>query len=243
VSEAQGRFPEPPQVEASPTETASSGAALDAFHRRLLAVLVAHDLDAANQILGDVLALYSVDELLMGVLRPTLVDIGEEWAAGRISVATEHLASQFVRERLLMWMPTGPAAHRVRPTVLACAPDEWHDLSLLMLGVLLRRRRWPVAYLGQAVPLLDLAEFVEDVRPPAVVVVAMREASAEAMREWPRFMPDAAKSGRPVVCYAGRVFSADEAWRQRVPGIYLGASLVDGVARLESLLREATGAL
>ena len=42
-----------------------------------------------------------------------------------------------------------------------------------MLGVLLRRQGWPVAYLGQNVPFADLAAFVEQVQPGAVVLVAM----------------------------------------------------------------------
>ncbi len=61
--------------------------------------------------------------------------------------------------------------------MLACGPGEWHEISLLMLGVLLRRRRWPVAYLGQAVPLPDLVKFTREIKPAVVVLVAMTEQS------------------------------------------------------------------
>ena len=47
-----------------------------------------------------------------------------------------------------------------------------------MLGVLLRRQGWPVAYLGQNVPFADLAAFLEQVRPAALVLVGMLEEPA-----------------------------------------------------------------
>jgi methanogenic corrinoid protein MtbC1 len=126
--------------------------------------------------------------------------------------------------------------------VLSCAPDEWHDASLLMLGVLLRRKGWPVAYLGQAVPLEDLAAFADDVRATAVVLVAMRQATAEALSSWPQWLKASARTGRPPVFYGGRPFRQDPLLRARVPGHYLGDSVQAGIQRLEDILQRFTGA-
>jgi len=60
-----------------------------------------------------------------------------------------------------------------------------------MLGVLLRRRRWPVAYLGQAVPLPDLVKFARDIKPAVVVLVAMTEQAGRELLDLPRWMPEA----------------------------------------------------
>ncbi len=104
--------------------------------------------DGPTRILGEMLAFYTPEELTLNVISPILNEIGEGWEQGRISVASEHLASNYLRQRLLMWMVSGPRPHVTGPVMLACAPGEWHDGSLLMLGVLLRRQGWPVAYLG-----------------------------------------------------------------------------------------------
>ena len=74
-----------------------------------------------------------------------------------------------------MWLVTGPPVRRTNPVVLACASVEWHDGSLLRLGVLLRRRGWPEKYLGQDIPFADLAAFVERIHPEALVLVEMLE--------------------------------------------------------------------
>ncbi len=156
-------------------------------------------------------------------------------------MATEHLASAFLRQRLTMWLVTGPPTHPIRPIVLACAPNEWHEIGLLMLGVLLRRRRWPVAYLGQAVPLPDLAKFVRDIRPPIVVLVAMTdETRHRPCWRLPQWLPESHQSGRPVIAFGGRPFALNAELREQMAGVYLGATLLEGVDVIERLLRETT---
>lgn len=237
VAESQGRYPARSAAQDRPAFPQPGDPSLAAFQRRLTASLLRHDTEAADQLLGEVLAVYSLEDLILGVLRPMLAEMGEGWAAGEVSVATEHLATQFVRQRLLVWLAGGPAARPMRPLVLACAPDEWHDASLLMLGVLLRRRRWPIAYLGQAVPLPDLADFVERVDPSAVVLVAMRRDPATALLAWPEWMPDVARDGRPPVLYGGLGFGGDPDLRGRMAGHYLGDTVPDGIATIERQLQ------
>ncbi len=213
---------------------------LDPFRERLLAALIRHDTEKADQVLGDVLALYAPEDLALGLIAPAMADIGQAWLDGRLTVATEHLSTNYLRHRLLMWMVTGPTPHPVPPIVLACAPDELHEGSLLMLGVVLRRHRWPVVYLGQTVPLSDLAQLVKEMRVSAIVLVAMTEEPARALIEWPQWLPDAQRTGRPIVAYGGRVFTETPEWRERVPGRFLGSSLQEGLDTLEPLLRDTT---
>jgi len=239
--ERDGRIPELASAAIpAPPESPVNGSALDSFPPRLSASLMKHDLQSADQLLGEILALYTLEEIILHVIRPALVDLGEGWADGRVSVATEHLATQFLRHHLMMWMVTGPPAHPIRPIVLACAPGEWHEVSLLMLGVLLRRRRWPVAYLGQAVPLADLAQFVRAMRPPALVLVAMTEEPAQALLDLPTALPEATDARRPAITYGGRIFNLQPDLRAKMPGEFLGDTLQAGVETLERLLLDST---
>lgn len=237
--ERQGRIPE--LVPVTPLlQPRADAATLDEFQVRLTSSLERHDLTSADQILGEVLAIYPMENLILDVIRPALVQIGEDWTSGRVNVATEHLASQFLRQRLTMWLVTGPPTHPVRPIVLACGPGEWHEVSLLMLGVLLRRRRWPVAYLGQSVPLPDLAKFVRDIRPPVVVLVAMTDGAAEELLGLPEWLPELKEVGRPVIAYGGRAFNVRPELQESMVGTFLGGTLPDGVEMVEQILREST---
>lgn len=212
---------------------------LTAQQNRLYDSLIHHDAAKADEILGDTLAIASPEDAILGVIAPVLNLIGEGWEAGDISIGTEHFGTNYLRQRLLMWMLSGPPAHKVSPIVLTCAPGEWHEGSLLIMGALLRRRRWPVAYLGQSVPLPDLATFVRDIKPSVVVMVAMTESSATALAEWPSWLADVPENGKPVMAYGGRIFVEEPLWRAKMPGIYLGSNFEDGLNTVERLARTA----
>ena len=86
-------------------------------------------------------------------------------------------------------------------------------------------------------PLPDLAALVHKIHAPAVVLVAMVERTAENLIDWPSFFPEAKDTGRPAVVFGGTVFSEQPEWREKVPGVFLGASLREGVQKLDALLR------
>jgi DNA-binding transcriptional MerR regulator len=155
---------------------------ISSLHQRLLSALQKHDIDSASHIIGQAQALFPLEEVVLDLIGPAMHDIGEAWETGKVDVATEHLATNFLRQYLLTWIRVGPPAYGVNPVVLACAPGELHEGSLLMLAVLLRRLRWPVLYLGQTMPLESFDMFLEDLSPPLVVFVAMGEERAGACR-------------------------------------------------------------
>ena len=209
---------------------------LENYREHLYESLVARDLQNADGLLGDALAVFTPEDLILDVLSPTFNKIGEAWENGHISIATEHLATSYLRQRLLMWMLSSPPPYRTSPIVLACAPDEWHEGGLLMIGALLRRQGRPIAYLGQAVPLFDLATFIQNIKPPLVILVAMTEKAASSMLDWPQWFPEAVQHGRPIIGYGGRIFMLQPEWRFKMKGIYLGDSLRDGQRTIERLL-------
>ena len=229
----EGRLPPGRSLEA-PRPIVVPPSASPAGHAQLAEALIQHDLARADQLMGEMLAFTSPEEITLNVIGPLLSEIGEAWAEGRMSISDEHLASNYLRHRLLMWMVTGPVARPVDPVVLACAPGEWHEGSLLMLGVLLRRQGWPVAYLGQNVPFADLAAFLEQVRPAALVLVGMLEEPARLLADWPKWIKQTA--GRPLVTFAGRAFVIRPELKELVPGVYLGDSVQAGLTRLEEIL-------
>jgi methanogenic corrinoid protein MtbC1 len=186
--------------------------------------------------MGEMLAFYSPEDLTLNVIGPALNSIGEAWEQGRITIATEHLASNYLRQRMSMWMVTGPTPRSNKPIVLACAPGEWHEGSLLMLGVLVRRQGWPLAYLGQNVPFNNLSKFLDDIQPLAVVMAAMSDIPARAMAEWPQWIKQT--KGKPVVAFGGRAFVIKPELQRMVPGIYLGASILEGARKLISVIKE-----
>lgn len=237
-AEQQGEGLSPAAGASDRSAEAGNGVSLHALQRRVFAALLEHNLEESDVALGEALALYPVERIVLELIGPALQDIGELWAAGQIDVATEHLASNHLRRRLLAWINIGPPPYAVEPVVLACAPGELHEGSLLMLAVLLRRLRWPVAYLGQTMPLSDLPAFVEDIKPSILVFVAMAEETAQALADWPRWLVDLSGRRHPSVVYGGRAFVEHPELVQLVPGTYLGDTVQEGLQTLDRMLHE-----
>lgn len=215
-----------------------NGDVANRLRAQLFKALVEHDSAHANETLVEALAIFSPDQVVLEIIRPTLHDIGEAWSAQQLDVATEHFASNLLRQQLLMWLRSAPPAYEVAPVLLACAPGELHEGSLLMLAVLLRRLRWPVIYLGQTVPLFRLERFVEEVDAAIIVFVAMTEDPARALADWPRLMPEIARRRHPAVCFGGRAFNEQPELTEAIPGLFLGATIQDGVEKLDLMQRE-----
>lgn len=180
-------------AEAARLASAGDGAAGAAEHGdaiqrgvgELREALDAMDADAAHAVLDGLLASFTLETVLSGVLLPYLRDLGERWQRGEASVAQEHFASNLVRARLLAlargWeRGEGPTA------LLACAPGEQHDLALIAFGLALRGRGWRIVFLGADTPAASIAETAKRLRPAVVVVSSVtprgfrREADALA---------------------------------------------------------------
>lgn len=235
--EQEGRFPDALAMThpVEPTMTAGDVSS-EALIARLYQALTAHNEALANQIMGEALATYSIEDLITSVFVSLLALIGQSWEEGKLSVATEHFATNHLRRQLLMWMQTAPPSYPVRPIVLACAPGELHEGGLIMLGVLLRRLRWPIIYLGQSIDLPDLAGFIDDLKPAVIVFAAMSAQAAEALKTWPDYLAE--QTDNVTIGYGGYIFTLDPDLTEEVPGTYLGDTLAEGVNWLDTLMHD-----
>src|SRR5688500_12450197 len=114
----------------------------------LLLALIRFDEHAANAVIEEAFALYRIEEVCLQVFSPVLIEIGDRWHRREATVAQEHFASYLILRRLTsLFQVYAPASGR-GTIVAACAPEEQHELGILMLAVFLVRRSWHVVYLG-----------------------------------------------------------------------------------------------
>jgi len=139
----------------------------------LLSALLEFSDERAQTILDERFARLTVEAALTDVVLPTLRAIGDGWAAGEVTVAQEHYGANLIRARLLAlargWdRGVGPRA------LLACAPDDLHDLPLICFGLALHRRGWRILFLGADTPLHVIADTAASEAPDLVVLASSR---------------------------------------------------------------------
>jgi methanogenic corrinoid protein MtbC1 len=214
--------------------TAERGRPTQALADDLTRALLAFDTDAAEQTIGEAFAMYRVEEICLAVLSPTLVEIGERWHRGEISVATEHLASSFIRRKLFALFNAYETGHGRGLVFAGCAPDEWHEVGILMISLFLVRHGIRLRYLGPNLGADGLAETLRRHRPDLLIVSATSSETAERVEEVAAAI-DALPEPRPALAFGGQGFD-DEARRQRLRGTYLGPDAGSAVQVVERLL-------
>jgi DNA-binding transcriptional MerR regulator len=133
--------------------------------------LDAFDEPAAQAALDHLLSDVSLATALRDVVIPYFTELGERWQRGEISVAQEHFATNIVRGRL-SGLGRGWGSGRGPRAVLACPPDEHHDIALLVFGIMLNRQGWRIDYLGTNTPIDELAHTVDTAATDLVVLAA-----------------------------------------------------------------------
>ena len=171
-------------AEAQPSEPAPSQvAAGDGLLSDLRAALDGYDAARSHAVLDRLLEARSLETVLREVLLPYLHEVGERWAAGELTVAQEHFASDLLDARLAALGRGWDRGVGMR-AVLACPAEERHELGLRCFGLALREHGWRVTYLGADVPADAISSAAGACDANAVVLAAVRpEPLAEAAQE------------------------------------------------------------
>ena len=194
---------------------------VSASRRRLRGALLSMVEPRSQAVLDEVLAVVPLQTAITRVLLPVLRELGEGWQAGEVSVAQEHFATAIIRGRLAGlargWgQRSGPRA------LLACPPEERHDLGLLMFGLLLARRGWSISFLGADTPIAAIGSAVAAQHTDVVVLSATDAARLDAVAD-----ELAELASRVRVALAGP--GATERTSARAGAELLAGDLVDSV--------------
>ena len=150
----------------------------DAARATVMAAVRDLDGDAVRQLLARTIRTAGVDHTVTQVMVPALRQIGDAWASGELSVMHEHFASNTFRGVLGHVRARTPGHARV--VVLACPPDELHDLPLELFGALLRARGWRVVTLGANTPLAAIQDAVRLLHADTCVLASVRRSIFES---------------------------------------------------------------
>jgi methanogenic corrinoid protein MtbC1 len=117
----------------------------------------------------------SIPVLYRDVLTRILADTGAAWQRGRTAIWEEHLASATVRTIVEILYPGVLKAKAAVPpsgrsVLLACPPEEGHDLGLRMVSDRFDMAGWTTYFLGPDTPVAEIADAARRLGVDAVVM-------------------------------------------------------------------------
>jgi MerR family transcriptional regulator, light-induced transcriptional regulator len=207
-----------------------------ALQEQFIATLTNFDDTSSNHILRRAFSLYSIDQVLLEIIQPTLVALGEAWHQGKLPIAVEHFASQFCLQNLMSMLASSAPPYHAGTIVAACAPGEMHQIGLLMLVVMLRWRGWDVKFLGQDLKLDRLPEALAPIRPRLLLFTATRQESAANLSALPAILKNFPPPV-PQVVLGGQGFDHinDSAV---LPGALLRGTPTDVIQAIEKMMTQ-----
>jgi excisionase family DNA binding protein len=161
---------------------------------KLFRAIAAGQETQARRTLDRLVGHVEMTDLCDRVLGPALRRVGDEWEAGRLSIAHEHRATA-ICERLIAAHSSQPSG-RPRGTAVVTTPqDERHGMPALMAAACLRGNHWHVHHLAADLPPEEISRLASQVGADLVVLStasAGGAASAElASRAVRAAVPDA----------------------------------------------------
>jgi methanogenic corrinoid protein MtbC1 len=170
------------------------------------------------------------------IIAPALHDVGDRWAAGELSIADEHLATEVSTRVIALQREHFRVVHRraSRRVLLTAVEGERHILGLEMVASVLLHAGYDVRLLGADLPLDELPGAVERHAPDVVGVTIGTPAAAVQLPVAIDLIRDA-RPGVPIVI-GGR---AAEEVRVLEPGISCCCHVGDAVEVVDALVQRA----
>ena len=224
-------------LEEEPEQAIASLTTVRNLHQMVIEMtkaLVSFDSVTAERILSEAFSMHQFEQVLLELIQPTMVDIGDLWHNGSINIASEHFATEFIRRKLSSLINIFESVALNSTIIVACAPTELHDLGILYASLFLSRRGYRVVYLGARVPKSDLLEAISKINPAMVLISATTIDAAISLLDVAQAVTaqfPATKFG-----YGGRIFNVNPELQATMPGHFFGHDARELVEQVSTVL-------
>ncbi|MCV0392411.1 MAG: cobalamin B12-binding domain-containing protein [Nitrosopumilus sp.] len=114
--------------------------------------------------------LFSPSDFFDRILKPVMYKVGEDWASKKISIATEHVASNMAQTLVKIIMDQ-VTSKNTKKKVLICVPlGEEHHLGCDVLETYLSIKGCKVFNIGTSIPSESILSFIEYKKPDVILI-------------------------------------------------------------------------
>jgi len=123
----------------------------------MLVTMIDLDEKRFEKILSKCIMQMGFEDTILKVVYPFFIRIGLMWQTGNINPAQEHFISNLIRQKIIVAIDgvIPPENENAKKFILFLPDGELHEMALLFLYYLIKKRGHKVIYLGQSVPVDD----------------------------------------------------------------------------------------
>jgi DNA-binding transcriptional MerR regulator len=103
-----------------------------------------------------------VEKAITDIIFSFLERVGVLWITNHINPAQEHLATNIIRQKIILGIEKLPNIKQYSKQIVLFMPEgEYHEVGLLFVHFLLKQKGYGIDYLGANVPIVDLKYLTE----------------------------------------------------------------------------------
>ncbi len=142
-------------------------AKLEKLVNEMIGLMIDLDSRGFEELLDNQIAENGLEETITGIIFYFLEKLGILWQTGKIYPVQEHIVSNIIRQKIITAIEGLPPVKTNKPQFLLFLPeDEHHEMGLLFVYYLLKKKEQPVIYLGANVPVKDV-RYLAEIKKPA----------------------------------------------------------------------------
>ena len=207
----------------------------DAHDEHIIIELIASMIDLKSnefeQILTAHISQQGIEKTITGIVFHFLERVGILWQTNRLRPVQEHIVSAIIRQKIIYAIDGLPLSTTASPLFILFLPEEeHHELGLLYVYYLLRKRGLATIYLGANVPLKDI-EYIVQIKSPQYLYLHLT--SLPRQLKFSRFMQQLTNGAETKVIISGYV--AQLVKRQVMENVLLLQSLSSVQAYIASV--------
>lgn len=156
----------PEKIAENVLSLSDSGAKDHLTVNRLLECMVDYEVEDFETILNESLEAFGMEKMVIKIIFPFLEKVGSLWVTNHVNPAQEHLVSNVIRQKILVGIDSLPVKKGALKKVCLFLPaGEYHEIALLLVAYLLKRKGVKVIYLGAHTPFTELETIVQHHQP------------------------------------------------------------------------------
>ena len=114
--------------------------------------------------------IFNIADFFDKILRPVMAKIGKDWETGKLTIATEHVASNIAQTlvKIIMEQSSGPGNKK---KVMLCVPvGEEHHIGCDVLETYLTIKGFKIFNMGTSIPTESIIEFINMKKPDIILI-------------------------------------------------------------------------
>ena len=158
-------------IENTPTDFKRKEAMINKFQAQLFSSLTEGELKNAIQLYESFVGQSTIEKFYEKIMNPVMAKIGDMWSVGKLSIATEHVASNVAQSLVKIISDNHKKSKLDKGKLIITTPvGEDHCIACNVLESLMLSKGFTTFNLSPSTPAESLIQFIKTVRPSALLI-------------------------------------------------------------------------